>query len=337
MKSFGSDNHSGIHPRILQAIAEANTGHVHAYGDDPYTAEAVADIRRVLANELAEVFFVFNGTGTNCLSIIAANNSFNSVICSDTAHINVDECGAPERLSGGKLIAVPNVNGKLTVQNARSELHDFGFEHHSQPGLISITQSTELGTVYTLEEIKALSDLAHSHGMYLHVDGARFANGVVSLGVSAKDMVQGVDILSFGGTKNGMMMGEAVVILNPLLARNFKYKRKQSMQLCSKMRFLSAQFSAYLKDDLWLTLAAHSNEMARLLASMIGDYVEIVRPVEANGVFAIIPIEAREKLLKEHFFYVWNETTSEVRLMCSFDTTKEDIERFAEDIIKAVQ
>lgn len=334
MKSFGSDNHSGIHPEILRAIQNANTEHVTAYGDDIYTREAVECFRQLFGSHV-EVFFVFNGTGANCLSILAANATFNSVVTVDTAHINVDECGAPEKMTGCKLITLPNIQGKLSVEAAREALHGFDFEHHSQPGLISITQSTELGTVYSLAEIADLSSLAHSHGMYLHMDGARFANAVASLGVDASQMVAGVDVLSFGGTKNGMMLGEAVVILNPKLAQNFKYKRKQSMQLCSKMRFISAQFTAYFNDNLWLRLASHSNEMARLLASKIEGVVEIVRPVQANGVFARMEQQMIDELLKEYFFYVWDEARCEVRLMCSFDTTEQDVEQLANAIINS--
>lgn len=335
MKSFGSDNHSGIHPEIIEAITRANVEHTVAYGDDQYTREAVAAFRKLFGEHI-EVFFAFNGTGANCLSLWTATSSFNSVVCVDTAHINVDECGAPEKLTGCKLLVVPNENGKLTVRAAESVLNGFGFEHHSQPKLISITQTTELGTLYTLDEIRAISELAHSHGMYLHMDGARFANAVASLGCAPIEIVNGVDILSFGGTKNGMMMGEAVVILNPDLARDFKYKRKQSMQLCSKMRFVSAQFTAYLKDDLWIRLANHSNAMARLLAGKIERSVQISRPVEANGVFAIIPRLAIDMLLRDNFFYVWDEPSCEVRLMCSFDTTEQDVERFAAAIVAAV-
>lgn len=335
MKSFGSDNHSGIHPQVLEAIAQANSEHVTAYGDDKYTQQAVAEFRRLFGSHV-EVFFAFNGTGANCLSLLAATSSFNSVICADTAHINVDECGAPEKLTGCKLISLPNVGGKLTLEAARSALHGFDFEHHSQPGVISITQTTELGTLYTLAEIRALAEVAHSHGMYLHMDGARFANAVVSMGCTPAEIVQGVDILSFGGTKNGMMIGEAVVILNPALASNFKYKRKQSMQLCSKMRFISAQFLGYFRNDLWLESARHSNAMARLLASKIADYVEITQRVEANGVFAVMSQQAIDTLLKEYFFYIWDESKFEVRLMCSFDTTEEDVEKFAAAIIEAV-
>lgn len=331
MKSFGSDNHSGIHPQVLDAITRANYEHATAYGDDQYTELAISRFKHIFGQNI-EVFFAFNGTGANCLSLLSASSSFNSIICVDTAHINVDECGAPEKLTGCKLVTIPNVDGKLTVEMARTALHGFNFEHHCQPRVISITQSTELGTLYTLDEIRALSCLAHSHNMYLHIDGARFANAVVSLGCTPAQMVQGCDILSFGGTKNGMMIGEAVVILNPELAHDFKYKRKQSMQLCSKMRFISAQFIGYFQDDLWLTLARHSCKMARLLAHEIEQCVTISRPVESNALFAVMPSDVIQTLQKEYFFYVWDESTNEVRLMCSFDTTEQDVMKFANAI-----
>lgn len=332
MKSFGSDNHSGIHPEILAEIAAANFEHVTAYGDDQYTRLAIEEFRKIFGSHV-EVFFAFNGTAANCLGLLSGTHSYNSIICTDTAHINVDECGAPEKLTGCKIIALPNVNGKLTPESVQSQLHGFGFEHHSQPRFISITQTTELGTLYTTAEIRALAQLAHSNGMYLHMDGARFANAIAASGLSPREMVEGVDILSFGGTKNGMMIGEAIVILNPELAPGFKYKRKQAMQLSSKMRFISAQFTAYLRGDLWIKLATHSNAMARLLASKIGDHAQIVYPTEANGVFAVLPPEATVELLRKYHFYVWDEPTGQVRLMCSFDTTEQDVEAFAKDII----
>ncbi len=324
MKSFGSDNHSGIHPQILRAIESANSGHVIAYGDDPYTAKATEDIKQLMGGR-GEVYFVFNGTGANILSLGSGMHPFNSIICTNTAHINVDECGAPEKNIGAKVIALESSNGKLTVDVARSALHGFGFEHHSQPKFISIAQCTELGTIYTLEEIGALSELAHSHSMYLHMDGARIANAVASSGVSLEEMTRGVDVLSFGGTKNGMMCGEAVVVLNPELGEYLKYQRKQSMQLFSKMRFIAAQFSEYLRDGLWLELASNANSMAKLLGSELSKYFELSQRVEANEVFLYMPREVHEELMKDYFFYVWDEATDEVRFVCSFDTTVEDV------------
>ncbi len=326
MRSFGSDNHSGIAPEILAAISAANIDHCEAYGDDKYTAQAKADICRAVGKADAEVFFVFNGTGANILSLGSAINSFNSIICASTAHINVDECGAPEKILGAKVITVETADGKLSPEIIKPLIHGFGFEHHSQPKIISIAQVTELGTLYTPHEIKALADFAHTYDMYLHVDGARIANAVASSGINLSDMINSVDVLSFGGTKNGMMCGEAVVILNNELGKYMKYQRKQSMQLYSKMRFVGAQFSAYLKDDLWLRLASNANRMAALLSEEISKLYPITQKTEANEVFVKMPKNKYERLLKDYFFYVWDENNDEIRFVCSFDTTREDVE-----------
>lgn len=337
MKSFGSDNHSGIHPQILRAIENANIGHVPAYGDDAYTTDAIRDFRTVFG-EHVEVFFVFNGTGANCLSLLSGSRTYNSIICVDTAHINVDECAAPEKLTGCKIISVPHLDGKLTVSEVKKQLHGFGFEHHAQPKFLSISQSTELGTVYNRVEIEELATLAHDNNMFLHMDGARFANAIAASGIAPKDMVQGVDVLSFGGTKNGMMIGEAVVFFNPKLAQEFKYLRKQSMQLSSKMRFISAQFSAYFKDDLWIKMASNANQMASLIYDSLKEVPEVKfssKP-QANALFAIIPTKVREELLKKYCFYVWDENTGEVRWVCSFDTTTADVEAFVSDVKKCI-
>ncbi len=325
MKSFGSDNHSGVEPRILGAIERANIEHEIAYGDDKYTRQAIRDIQRLFGREV-EVFFVFNGTGANILALGSGISSFNSIICCDTAHINVDECGAPEKNLGVKVIAITSGDGKLSVDAVQGALNGFGFEHHSQPKFISIAQCTELGTIYTQAEIAALSELAHSHSMYLHMDGARIAGAVVSAGISIEEMTRGVDVLSFGGTKNGMLCGEAVVILNPELGAHLKYQRKQSMQLFSKMRFIGAQFSEYLKDDLWLELARNANSMAQLLGDNLSKYFKLSQSIEANEVFVYMPSKVYEKLKEQYFFYVWNEATDEVRFVCSFDTTPQDVE-----------
>ncbi|MEG1671322.1 MAG: low specificity L-threonine aldolase, partial [Mucinivorans sp.] len=336
MISFASDNHSGVHPSIMEAIIAANSAHQIAYGGDEYTERAVARIREVLGVADAKVFFTFNGTGSNILALQAATPRYGSIICADTAHINVDECGAPERMIGCKVVAVPNVDGKLTPENAAKKLEGFDFEHHSQPSCFSIAQSTELGTCYTEAEIAALSAMAHKNGMYLHLDGARLANAVVSSGLTAAQMVRSVDVMSFGGTKNGMMMGEAVVVLNPSLGTNLKYERKQASQLSSKMRYVGAQFERYLADDLWLAMARHSNAMAGLLYSLVKDYVQVTQVVESNAVFAILPSAAREELLGKWVFYDWDVSRGEVRWMCSFDTTEADVRAFAADVAKAV-
>ena len=330
-RGFGSDNHSGISPEILKAIADANVDHALAYGDDEYCSR-VEDLFRSYFGNQAQVYFVFNGTGANVLSIDTLCRSHHAVVCAESAHINVDECGAPQRIVGCKLLTVPTPDGKLTPELVKTQLHGFGFEHHSQPRAISITQSTELGTLYTLEEIKALADLAHSYNMYLHVDGARLANAAVAMGCTFMEMTTdlGVDILSFGGTKNGMMMGESVVVLNPALDVELKYRRKQMSQLCSKMRFIAAQYEAYLTTGLWRRNAEHSNHMAQLLYNAVKDIpqVEVQYPVQVNSVFVKLPHDVWTGLQQDYFFYDWDEANDIVRWMCSFDTTEQDIQDF---------
>ncbi len=339
-RGFASDNNSGVHPAILEAIASVNEGHVISYGNDQYTTSAIQKIRQQFGSEV-DVFFVFTGTGANVLGLKAATQSWNSIICADTAHIHCDECGAPEFFTGCKLLTVATPDGKVTVELVKEHMHGFDFEHHSQPGVISITQATEMGTVYTPEEIRSISDYAHSLGLLVHMDGARICNAAASLGLSLRDITgnAGVDILSFGGTKNGMMYGEAIVFFNPLLARNFKYVRKQGMQLASKMRYIAAQFDALLTGDLWLKNASHANKMAEMLANEISDIpgVEITQKVGVNGVFAIIPRELISELQKEYFFYVWNEEKPEVRWMTSWDTTVEDVKGFAKLLRKKIR
>ena len=330
-KGFASDNNAGVHPAIMAALAEANTGHCPAYGDDPYTAEAMNTFKRHFGRK-AEVFFVFNGTGANVLGLKAATRSHHAVICADTAHIQVDECGAPERFTGCKLLPVPSSGGKLTPEGIRQHLHGFGFEHHAQPRVISITQPTELGTLYAVDEIRAISALAREYNMVLHMDGARLANAAAALDTTLKALTAdaGVDVLSFGGTKNGMMFGEAVVFFDADLAVDFKYLRKQGMQLGSKMRFIAAQFQALLAGDLWLENARHANRMAALLAEGVRGLPGIIldQATETNGVFARVPAEQIPALLEKTFFYVWNEASSEVRWMTAFDTTEADVEGF---------
>lgn len=330
-RSFASDNNAGVHPRVMEAIAAANEGHVIAYGDDPYTARAVEKFHEHLGND-AEIFFVFGGTGANVLGLKAMTQSHHAIICAETAHINVDECGAPEKFTGCKLLPVTTADGKVTIDHIKPLLHEVGFEHHVQPRVISISQATEMGTVYTPREMKALAAFAHDHDMLLHVDGARIANAAASLKVRLRAITKdvGVDVLSFGGAKNGMMYGEAVVFFDRTLAQDFKYTRKQGTHLPSKMRFISAQFEALLSGNLWRENAAHANRMAQLLAGELGKipHVRITQKVEANGVFAVVPKKYIAKLQKKYFFYVWNEQTSEVRFMTSFDTTEADIADF---------
>lgn len=329
-RGFGSDNHSGISPEILRAIGGANEDHALAYGDDEWCARTEGIFRETFGPE-AKVYFVFNGTGANVLCIDAMCRSHEAVVCAETAHINVDECGAPQRVVGCRLLTVETADGKLTPELVRTRLHGFGFEHHSQPKAISISQPTELGTLYSLEEIRALADLAHSYNMYLHMDGARLANAAVALGKSFKEMTTevGVDCLSFGGTKNGMLMGESCVILNRALDVDMKYRRKQMTQLCSKMRFIAAQFEAYLTTGLWRRNAEHSNAMAQLLQKEVKELgVRVMYPVQVNSVFVQLPADIWHALQKEYFFYDWDEAQNVVRWMCSFDTMEEDIHSF---------
>jgi threonine aldolase len=339
VRSFASDNNAGVHPEVLKAIAAANQGHVVGYGDDAYTQSAIRRLKDEFGGD-AEVFFVFNGTAANCLSLKALTNSFHAVICAEGAHIYVDECGAPEKFTGCKLVSVPAKNGKLTIEAVRSAYHGIGDEHHVQPKVISITQATEVGTVYQLREIRNLADFAHAHGMFLHVDGARIANAVAALGLNLKQATRdlGIDVLSFGATKNGALGAEAVVFFSPELSANFKFYRKQGMQLASKMRFIAAQFQALFTNDLWLQNARHANRMAQVLKREINKIpqVKVIYNVEANGVFAQIPRKAIAKLQKRYFFYVWNETQSVVRWMCSWDTTADDVKQFAEFLRRSV-
>jgi len=330
-RGFASDNNAGVHPSMLTALNSVNEGHVIAYGDDPYTEKARAELRKVFGPE-SEVFFVFIGTAANVLGLSTLTQPYHAVICPETAHIHVDECGAPEKFTGCKLLTCDTPDGKLTLDHIASHMHGIGFEHHVQPRVVSITQATELGTVYTIDEIRQLAEYTHEHGMLLHMDGARISNAAVALDCGFYEMTggAGVDVLSFGGTKNGMMYGEAIVFFNRTLCEDFKYRRKQGMQLASKMRYIAAQFSAFLEDDLWKDNAGHANRMAQKLYAAVRDIpgVEVTRRVESNAVFARIPSEIITKLQDEFFFYVWDEDQSEVRWMCSFDTTEEDIDSF---------
>ena len=340
---FASDNHSGAHPEILEAIAAANVGHAGSYGADPWTERAQEAFRRHFGDQ-ARAFPVFNGTGANVAAIDALTGRHEAVICTDTAHMHVDECGAPERLTGTKLLTVPTAHGKLTVDDVGRWEAKRGDEHHVQPRVVSITQSSELGTVYSLEETRALTAAAHELGMVVHLDGARLANAAASLGVSLRELTTdaGIDAVSFGGTKNGMVFGEAVVFCDPDLGEGFEFTRKQLGQLASKMRFASAQLEALLADDLWLRSASHANQMAsRLEAAVSGlDGLEVVHPVEANGVFASLPRPAIDRLLSESDaaepFYMWDDATNVVRWMCSWDTTPEDVDTFAASVAEAL-
>jgi threonine aldolase len=339
VRSFASDNNASVHPEIMGAITAANQGHTVAYGDDQYTQSALRKIEKHFGPG-AQAFVVFNGTAANVLSLGALTSPYHAVICAEAAHVYVDECGAPENHTGCKLIPIPTENGKLTVEAVKHVYHGIGDQHHVQPRVISITQSTEVGTVYRPREIRALAKFAHDRGMFLHVDGARIANAAASLELTLRQATRdlGIDALSFGGTKNGAMGAEAVVFFDKKLAGDFHFLRKQGMQLSSKMRFISAQFNALLTNDLWLRNAQHSNRMAKLLERELRKIpqVKIAYPVEANGVFACIPQPAIRKIMQRYFFYMWDEHRSMVRWMCSFDTTDEDVKQFAAFVGKTV-
>jgi threonine aldolase len=323
-RGFTSDNCAGVHPEVLAAIGAANGGHVASYGDDIYTGH-LNEVFRGHFGPHASAYPVFNGTGANVIALESMTDRWSAVICADTAHINVDECAAPERVAGLKLLPVPTPDGKLTP--SLLSVHGRGDEHRAQPTVVSLTQSSELGTVYTPTEIADLCEHAHALGMKVHMDGSRLANAAAALDVPMSALLDGVDVLSFGGTKNGLMFGEAVVVLNPDAAHGLKYLRKSAMQLSSKMRFVSAQFIALLEGDLWLRNARHSNAMARLLYETVRELpgVAVTRPPEANAVFAVLT----EELQKRCGFSPWDERTGEVRWVCSFDTTESDVEAFA--------
>jgi threonine aldolase len=334
-RGFASDNHAGMLPEVLEALAAANAGHAPSYGGDDWTARVEAMFRSHFGEDTTAAL-VFNGTGANVVAMQALTRPYEAAICASTAHLNVDECGAPERVAGIKLLTVDTPDGKLTPELVAPRLVRFGDEHAVQPRVVSITQSTELGTLYSVEEIRALAEQAHERGMLLHVDGARLSNASASLGVPLRAMTTdaGVDAVSFGGTKNGMMLGEAILFLRTGLGGEVAFLRKQSMQLASKMRFLAAQFEALLSDDLYLRAAAHANAMARRLAAAVAtvDGVEITQRVQANAVFALLPSGAAADLQTRWRFYEWDENTGEVRWMCSWDTTEEDVDAFAADI-----
>jgi threonine aldolase len=337
MKAFASDNYSGIHPEILDAIISANNAHEVSYGVDSVTKSTDDLFRSVLGDVM--VLYTFNGTGANVVALKCCALPFEAVICTETAHIQVDECGAPVQAIGCTLIPLQGINGKLTPELIKPVLKARGNVHHNQPKVISISQSTELGTVYTLNELKALTDFAHQNEMYVHLDGARISNAVASLNTDIKTATVdcGIDIMSFGGTKNGLMIGEAVLIFNEELKKHAAFYQKQSAQLFSKNRFIAAQFKALLTNNLWKRMAEHSNKMAQLLASRISDIqgVTITRPVDANAVFAIIPEKAIAPLQQQYPFYIWDENTLELRWMCSFDTQETDVLNFI-DALKRI-
>ena len=333
VRGFASDNYAGAHPEVLAALALANGGHQVAYGEDDYTEH----LQRVVHSHFgagSEAFPVFNGTGANVLALQALTDRWGAVICAESAHINVDEGGAPERMGGLKLLTVPTPDGKLTPELIDRQAYGWDDEHRAMPQVVSITQNTELGTVYTPGEIRAICEHAHGHGMKVHLDGARIANAAASLDVPMRTFTNtvGVDVLSFGGTKNGALFGEAVIVLDPDSVRAMKHLRKLSMQLASKMRFVSVQLEALLARDLWLRNARHANAMAQRLAEGVRgvDGVEILHPVQANAVFARLPHDVSERLQKRFRFYFWDEAAGDVRWMCAYDTTEEDVDAFVQ-------
>ena len=337
-RGFASDNGAGVLPEVMAALAAANVGHAVAYGADPWTGRATAALRRELG--AAEVFFVFGGTGANVVALAGALLPHEAVVCAESAHLVLDECGAPERIVGCKLVPVPTPDGKLTPELVAPRLAGAGDVHHAQPRLVSISQSTELGTVYRVEEIAALASFAHAHGLLLHVDGARLLNAAAALGVSLRELTgdAGIDLLSFGGTKAGLLYGEAVAVFDPALAARYPFARKQAGQLPSKMRFVAAQFEALLGGGLGLAAAAHANRMVRLLAERAAAVPGVAVPSapEANAVFATLPRAAIAPLAERFAFYVWDEARDLVRWMTSFDTTEEDVADFAAALAAAV-
>ena len=339
-RGFASDNAATIHPDVLAAIARANVGHAFGYGHDDVTVRLASVFSRHFGTG-ALAFPVWGGSGANVLCLRAACRPWQAVICADTAHLNVDECGAPEAIAGVKLVAAPAHDGKITPPLVESLIERVGDEHAVQPRVISISNCTELGTLYTAQETRALADLAHDRGLVLHVDGARLCNAAAALGctLGALSVEAGVDLVSFGGTKNGLLGAEAVVFLDPALAEGFEFLRKQTLQLASKMRFLSAQLEALLEGELWRHSASQANAMAARLAERVGDIpgLRITRPVQANAVFAVVPAAAARTLREDYAFYMWDEAAGEARWMCSWDTTEDDVDEFAAAIAAAVR
>ena len=332
-KSFGSDNHAGTHPAVMRAIVEANTGDAVAYGADPWTERAVGDIRR-LSGAQGEVYLVLNGSGANVLGLGLLLGRHEAVICAESAHINTDECGSAERILGTKLLTVPAPDGKITPELIASRLAGRGDEHFAQPGVVAVTQSTEFGTCYSLDELRAIKDFCAANGLRVFLDGARLANAAAYLGCTLADLAANADVLSFGGTKNGAMGVEAVIVMRPADGLNAPYLRKQHMQLSSKMRFLAAQFNALLADDLWLANAAHANAMAGRLASGLASIpgVDLAYPVQSDVVFARLDSGRIAELQRDWTFHVWDESTSIVRWMTAYDTQESDVDAFLSDI-----
>jgi threonine aldolase len=339
VRGFASDNAAGVHPTVLEAISAANVGHAFGYGHDSWTAHAESLLRREFGSHVRP-FLVWGGTAANVLSLRACCRPWEAVICSASAHLNVDETGAPEAVAGVKLLTAASAEGKLSAELIDALIVRIGDEHAVQPRVVSISQSTEMGSLYRPEEVEAIAELVHSRGLVLHMDGARLCNAAAALGTSLAEASTslGVDVLSFGGTKCGLLGAEAVVFADPALATGFEFLRKQSLQLASKMRFLAAQFEALLRDELWRSLASNANAMAARLAAALEGLpgVTIARPVEANAVFVVLPVKTISRLQEQFDFYVWDEKTGEVRFMCAWDTTPEDVDRLAGAVRAAV-
>jgi threonine aldolase len=330
---LASDNWAGAHPEVLDALVAANRGEEGSYGNDSHTLR-LQDVMRAHFGDAASAFPVFNGTGANVVALQSMQPSWGGVICAHTAHINTDECAAPERVAGIKMLPATTADGKLTPAHVRELAQNFGNEHHAQPSVVSITQSTELGTVYTPDEIGAICELTHSLGMAVHLDGARLANAAATLNVPLRAMTTdvGVDVISLGGTKNGLLFGEAVVVLDPQRCTGLNYVRKYTMQLASKMRYISAQLNALFEGDLWLRSARIANARATLLRELVDQIpgVLVTQRTQANGVFAIVPPTVVERLREVASFQTWNPFTGEVRWMCSHDTDEATVRAFAD-------
>ncbi|GIG39369.1 threonine aldolase [Cellulomonas phragmiteti] len=329
VRHFASDNYAGVHPEVLAAVAAANVGHVPAYGDDPWT-ERLQDVVRAQLGEQAVAYPVVNGTGANVVALQAMLPRWGAVVCTESAHVHTDENGAPERVGGLKLLTVPTPDGRLTPELVARQAWGFGDVHRAQPGVVSLTQSTELGTVYTPEAVRELCDQAHALGMRVHVDGARLSNAAASLGLPLRALTTdcGVDVLSLGGTKNGLLLAEAVVVLDPSAVDGVEYLRKAGMQLASKMRFVSAQLVALYEQDLWRRSAHHANAMAARLRAGIDAIgtLQVTQPTEANAVFVRLPADVAQALRRRWRFYDWDVADGTVRLMCAFDTTEQDVD-----------
>ena len=335
MRSFASDNNSSVHPKVMNALQAANSGHAIGYGDDPWTEEATELVKKQFART-CEALFVFNGTGSNTMALQLMTRPYHIIFCAETGHIAVDECGAPSKGTGCFMRTIPTPDGKLTPELLKPYMTNFGVEHHSQPGAVYISQCSELGTIYKPEELKALCDFAHSHGLLVHMDGARISNAAAALGLSLDEVSAacGIDTLTLGGTKNGLMGAECVVIFNKDLVKEARYARKQSCQLASKMRYVACQFTAFLKDNLWLECAENANRLAKKLYDELAKMpnVRFTQPMESNQLFLIMPKEIEEKLHEKYYFYYWNESIGEMRLVTSWDSTDEDVEGLIEYI-----